>query len=67
MTEENYGFTQGELRFLYVDAGERMLFDNEDFPECETRAGVPIKPAMSYALFQDFINAGLAAKKMETE
>jgi hypothetical protein len=23
----------------------------------------PIKPAMSYALFQDFINAGLVAQK----
>ncbi len=25
----------------------------------------PIKPAMSYALFQDFINAGLAAQKSD--
>lgn len=62
MTEEypQYGYTQKELRFLYVDAGARMLFDEEGIPTYEIRNDGPINP-----LRPDL--SGFWLKKMETE
>lgn len=39
-----YGYTQKELRFIYVDCGARMLYDNEDNPEYIIHDDGPINP-----------------------
>ena len=47
MSEElypQYGFTQKELRHIYVDHGARMLYDNEGNPEYIIRDDGPINP-----------------------
>lgn len=39
-----YGYTQKELRAIYVDHGARMLYDNEGIPQYEIRDDGPINP-----------------------
>lgn len=39
-----YGFTQKELRHIYVDHGARMLYDNDGNPEYIIRDDGPINP-----------------------